>query len=133
MLPEQLYLMAKPNFLSSIKLNFSIIVKIKVNLSKYFQTNLGRQSYEVTECLGDADYDIAQAVITQAESTNNPVVLDASDTDILAMLVADERIKENLIMKSTAGRYKIASLRRTLKPNVTKFILVAQCPCNVWV
>ena len=77
------------------------------------------------ECLGDADYDIAEAVITQGESTNNPVVLDASDTDILAMLVADERIKENLIMKSTAGRYKIASLRRTLKPNVTKFILVA--------
>ena len=79
----------------------------------------------MTECLGDANYDNAKAVITQAESTHNPVVLDASDTDILAMPVADERIKENLIMKSTAGRYKIASLRRTLKPNVTKFILVA--------
>ena len=95
---------------------------IKIFSNKLRQADYG---YEVTECLGDADYDIAQAVITQAESTNNPVVLDASDTDILAMLVADERIKENLIMKSTAGRYKIASLRRTLKPNVTKFILVA--------
>ena len=33
-------------------------------------------------------------------------------------------------MKYTTGSYKIASLRRTLKPNVTKFILVAHAMCG---
>jgi len=60
---------------------------------KLLSARLRRESYEVTECVGDADYDIAEAAITLAKSNDNAVILDASDTDILVMLVADDRIK----------------------------------------
>lgn len=90
---------------------------------KILSIKLRQAGYEVTECEGDADYDIAEAALTQ--SSNNLVCLDASDTDILVKLVSAENVSENLVMKLNTGRYKIASIRRSLKQNVVKYVLVA--------
>ena len=79
----------------------------KQNFIKLLSIRLRREGYEVTECIGDADYDIAEAALSLAESSDNPVILDTSDTDILTMLVANDRENDNLIMQSTV-RFKIA-------------------------
>ena len=95
----------------------------KSNFLKLLATKLCSVGHEVTECPGDADYDIAEAAISLAASTNDPVILDASDTDILVMLIADDRTKDNLTMQST-NRMKISNVKQKIKQNVKDHILV---------
>ena len=75
--------------------------------------------YEVTECIGDADYDIAQAELDQ--SLYSTTVLDATDTNILVILVSAENIPDNLVMKLSTERYRISAIKiRLCKNNVNK-------------
>ena len=68
--------------------------------------------YEVSECIGDADYDIAQAALDQ--SLHSTTVLDATNTDILVILVSAENVPDNLVMKLSTERYRISAIKRSL-------------------
>ena len=90
---------------------------------KLLAQKLKEHGYEVTECIGDADYEIAAAALSQSQ--HGPLCLDASDTDILVMVVHAEKVSPNLIMKLPSGRYRITDIKQGLKPNVLNYLLPA--------
>ena len=73
----------------------------KSRFLKLLSTKLCDKDNDVKECVWDANYDIAEGAISLSEITDNPVILYANDTDIIAILVADRRFENNLIMHST--------------------------------
>ena len=76
----------------------------------------------MTECIGDVDYDFAQAALDQ--SLHSTTVLDATDTDILVALVSTENVPDNQVMKLSTGRYRISAIKRSLKENIVKYLSV---------
>ena len=57
-------------------------------------------------------------------STENPVINDATDYDIIVMLVSDDRARDNLVLQSINKRYNISAIKSKLAKNVIDHILV---------
>ena len=93
-------------------------------MSRFYLKNFVWQGMRSrNECIGDADYDIAQATLDQ--SLHSTTVLDAIDTVLLVILVSAENVPDNLVMKLSTGRYRISAIKRSLKENVVKYLSVA--------
>ncbi len=86
--------------------------KNEQKFAKLLSARLRMEGYEVTECIGEADYEIAEVAITLAEARDELVNLDAADTDIL-------------VMHSTE-RYRITRIKSKLRRNVIDHIAVPQ-------
>ena len=71
----------------------------------------------MTECVGDADYYIAEAALSLSATTEHQVIIDAADTDIIAMLVSDDHARENLVLQSLQKRYRISEIKSKLTQN----------------
>ena len=96
----------------------------KKNFIKLLSARLRQEGYQVTECIGDANTTIAEKAISLCQASHHPVILDASDTDIIVMLVSDSRARINLFVQ-TKFRYNICEIKSKLKPNVIDHLLVA--------
>ena len=95
----------------------------KKNFIKLLSARLRQEGYEVTECTGDADTTIAEEALCLSQANHHPVILDASDTDIIVMLVSDSRARDNLFVQ-TKYRYNICEIKSKLKQNVIDHLLV---------
>ena len=95
----------------------------KKNFIKLLSARLRQEGYEVTECTGDADTTIAEEALCLSQANHHPVILDASDTDIIVMLVSDSRARDNLFVQ-TKFRYNICEIKSKLKQNVIDHLLV---------
>ena len=95
----------------------------KKNFIKLLSARLRQEGYEVTECTGDADTTIAEEALSLSQASHHPVILDASDTDIIVMLVSDSRARDNLFVQ-TKFRYNICEIKSKLKQNVIDHLLV---------
>ena len=96
----------------------------KKNFTKLLSSKLRTAGYEVTECVGDADYYIAEAALSLSATTEHQVIIDAADTDIIAMLVSGDHARENLVLQSLQKRYRISEIKSQLTQNIVDHILV---------
>ena len=68
----------------------------------------------MTECIGDADYTVAEAALSLSMTTEHPVIVDAADDDIIVMLVSDDRARENLLLQYLNKKYSISVFKSKL-------------------
>ena len=105
---------------------------------------LRRECHDVRNSTGDADTQIVSAALQYAGDIDNDIVVVASDTDILVLLVFHWKEGMNIYMfaktpnKKDVDRqfWKIENLVKEAGEVVTSYILFIHawsgCDCNIW-
>ena len=98
----------------------------KAKFIELLSEKLKEAGIQVLQSEGDADHLIAFTALTAASLTNDPVVLVGTDTDLLAQLVAESTVTQNLFMRfDPANTYKIEKIKSNLPSSVLRHLLVA--------